>query len=124
MQLIDYTHPDKVPPLHLPLDRRSADCYLRLDELPAGHPFHMPDWAIFRHPEWLEGGSAWVQAKAIADDFERCVERQGVLRTARPVVGSADPDYDEALAQALRTLDLNPLVAEVLPRALVLEMQS
>lgn len=124
MQLIDYTHPEKVPALHLPLDRRSADYYTRLDELPAGHPFHMPDWVLFRHPEWLAGGSAWVHAKAIAEDFERCVDTLGVLPTARPVVGSGDPDYDEALAQALRTLNLNPFVAEVLPRALVLEMQS
>lgn len=116
MQLVDYTHPDRVPPLHLPNDRRSAAFYLRLDELPREHEYHYPDWALFRHPEWLEGGSAWVQARAIARDFDQFVSERALTGIARPVVGSGDPGFDEALAQALRTFDINPLVAEVVPR--------
>jgi hypothetical protein len=98
MHLIDYTHPERVPALRLPNDRRSARFYLRLDELPADHPYHASSWALFRHPEWLEGGSAWLSG------------------TLCPVVGSGDIAFDEALAQALRTFGYQPKVAEVMPR--------
>jgi len=116
MHLLDYTHPDKVPALHLPNDRRSPDFYLRLDELKAGHPFQSPVWALFRYPDWLEGGSAWMQARAIADDIRTYVVSAGLTGDISPVVGSGDFAFDEALAQALRTLGFNARVAEVLPR--------
>lgn len=117
MLLVDYTHPEKVPALRLPHDRRSSDFYLRLDELPEGHRFHSSEWALFRYPEWLEGGSAWVQAQAIAADVVAYGEAKGLLNlVVRPVVGSADPGFDEAIAQALRILGFSPLVAEVVPR--------
>lgn len=117
MHLIDYTHPQKVPALYLPLDRRSAKFYLRLDELPKGHQFHSGSWALFRYPEWLEGGSAWVQATAIADDVQRFAEKEGLdMAQVRVVVGSDDPSFDEALAQGLKILDIRPLVAELVPR--------
>lgn len=119
MHLVDYTHPGRVPRLYLPDDRRSADFYLRLDELPAGHRFYSIHWALFRYPEWLEGGSAWVQAKAIHEDLMRVAEAKGVdITLLRPVVGSDDPGFDEAVAQGLRTFDLLPMVAEVVPRTL------
>lgn len=119
MNLIDYTHPEKVPSLGLPHDRRSANYYLRLDELPANHPYHAIDWALFRSPEWLEGGSAWLQAKMIAEDVLSYSQEKGLsLGLVRPVVGSADSAFDEALAQALRLFELSPMVAEVTPRDL------
>ncbi len=121
MNLVDYTHPGRVPALYLPNDRRSADYYVRLDELPPGHRYYSIHWALFRYPEWLEGGSAWVHSKAIAEDLQRIADEKGVERsTLRPVVGSADPGYDEALAQALRSFDLQPLVAEVVPRTMTM----
>lgn len=117
MLLVDYTHPEKVPPLYLPHDRRSADFYLRLDELPEDHRFYATDWALFRYPEWLEGGSAWVQAQAIFADLVAYGDANGLMnQVVRPVVGSADPGFDEAVAQALRILGLSPMVAEVVPR--------
>lgn len=117
MQLIDYTHPEKVPKLYLPMDRRSPAYYLRLDELPPGHPYHATSWALFRYPEWLEGGSAWVQAKAIAEDLQAFVKENNLnLATVRPVVGSNDPAFDEAIAQGLKTLGLRPMIAEPIPR--------
>jgi hypothetical protein len=121
MNLVDYTHPGRVPALYLPNDRRSAEYYVRLDELPPGHRFHSIQWALFRHPEWLEGGSAWVHAKAIYEDLQRVAQQLGVdAAQLRPVVGSDDPGYDEALAQGLRSFDLRPLVAEVVPRSLTM----
>ena len=115
MQLIDYTHPSWVPDLHLEHDRRSAQYYLRLDELPADHPYYYPDWVVFRHDDWLEAGSAWVQARAIVQDLERyCLER-GLGDEVRPVVGSANYGFDEALAQGLKTFGYRPMVAEVNP---------
>jgi hypothetical protein len=120
MNLVDYTHPDRVPRLYLPDDRRSSGYYLRLDELPRGHRYYSIHWALFRYPEWLDGGSAWVQARAIFEDLAHFAESKGVdVTLLRPVVGSADPGFDEALAQALRTFDVRPLVAEVVPRSLV-----
>lgn len=121
MNLIDYTHPGRVPALFLPHDRRAADYYLRLDELPPGHPYYAMDWALFRYPEWLEGGSAWVQAKAIVADLRIMAAQLGVeIEQLRPVVGSADPDFDEALAQALISFDLRPMVTEVVPRQMTM----
>lgn len=114
---VDYTHPDKVPHLYLPHDRRSPDYYLRLDELPPSHRLHSIDWALFRYPEWLDGGSAWVQAQAIFKDLMKYGQDTGLMNEfVRPVVGSADPAFDEALAQSLRIMGLAPLVAEVVPR--------
>lgn len=117
MHLIDYTHPDTVPALYLPHSRRSADFYRRLDELPPGHRYHAADWALFRYAEWLEGGSAWIQAQAVFEDLMAYGRDNGLMNDfVRPVVGSADPSFDEALAQSLRILGLAPLVAEVVPR--------
>lgn len=117
MNLVDYTHPQKVPPLFLPNDRRSSDYYVRLDELPVGHPYHARDWALFRHPEWLEGGSAWVHSKAIFEDLTEFAKAKNLpLEALRPVVGSGDPGYDEALAQGLITFGVLPMVAELVPR--------
>lgn len=116
MHLIDYTHPSKVPALRLPMDRRSHLWYLRLDELPKAHPYHSHVWGMFRYPEWLEGGSAWVQAKAIVQDMEVLVTQGKLVGELRPVIGSNDPSFDEALAQALRTFDMRPMVAEVIDR--------
>ncbi|GBG14362.1 cell division protein FtsK [Novimethylophilus kurashikiensis] len=115
MQLVDYTHPGKVPALRLPVDRRAARYYLRLDELPYGHPYYSREWGLFRYPEWLEGGSAWFQAKEIANDLSALAEA-GNMDELRPVVGSADPAFDEALAQALKLRGFRPMVADVLPR--------
>ena len=121
MNLVDYTHPGRVPRLYLPDDRRSANYYIRLNKLPPSHPYHSIHWALFRYPEWLEGGSAWVQSKAIYDDLQRLAEAKGVdVTMLRPVVGSDDPGFDEALAQALRTFDLRPMVAEVVPRTMAM----
>ncbi|KVP75533.1 hypothetical protein WJ96_07455 [Burkholderia ubonensis] len=121
MNLVDYTHPSRVPHLYLPDDRRSPEYYLRLDELPPGHRYYSIHWALFRYPEWLEGGSAWVQAKAIFEDLQRLAEKKGVdVTQLRPVVGSDDPGFDEAVAQGLRTFDLRPMVAEVVPRSLTM----
>lgn len=121
MNLVDYTHPGLVPALYLPDDRRSADYYVRLDELPAGHRYHSFHWALFRYPEWLEGGSAWVHSKEIFEDLQSlALEQNRDVSQLRPVVGSADPGYDEALAQALRTFNLRPLVAEVVPRTMTM----
>lgn len=113
MHLVDYTHPVKVPLLRLPLDRRSHLWYLRLDELPQNHPYNSYVWGLFRYPEWLEGGSAWVQAKAIAEDIKQFAEENGLAGEVRPVIGSDDPAFDEALAQALKTFDLRPFIAEL-----------
>lgn len=121
MNLVDYTHPGRVPALHLPNDRRSPNYYIRLDELPAGHRYYSIHWALFRYPEWLEGGSAWVQARAIFEDLQRYADQHELdVTQLRPVVGSADPGFDEALAQALKTFDLRPMVAEVVPRTLTM----
>lgn len=121
MNLVDYTHPHRVPALYLPNDRRSPDYYLRLDELPAGHRYYSLHWALFRYPEWLEGGSAWVQAKAIFEDLQRLATERGVdVSQLHPVVGSNDPGFDEALAQGLRMFDLRPRVAEVVPREMTM----
>lgn len=116
MHLLDYTHPARVPPLHLPNDRRSAGFYLRLDELPADHPYHSTNWALFRHPDWLDGGSAWVQAHYIVQDMVQYAQSAGLAGTLCPVVGSGDIAFDEALAQALKTFGYVPKVAEVMPR--------
>lgn len=124
MNLVDYTHPGRVSPLYLPHDRRSAEYYLRLDELPPGHRYYSIHWALFRYPEWLEGGSAWVQARFIAEDLQRFAEQKGLdYQQLRPVVGSDDPAFDEGLAQALFTFDLRPLVAEVAPRHRSIQLQ-
>lgn len=121
MNLVDYTHPGKVPALYLPNDRRSADYYLRLDELPPGHRYYSIHWALFRYPEWLDGGSAWVQAQSIYADLQQVAAEQGVdVTQLRPVVGSDDPGFDEAIAQGLRAFDLRPMVAEVVPRTLTM----
>jgi hypothetical protein len=117
MQLVDYTHPDRVPPLHLSHDRRSPQFYVRLDDLPADHPYFSAEWALFRHPEWLDGGTAWVHSQAILKDLTGYAQDHGLLETQiRPVVGSDDPAYDEALAQSLRILGFSPLVAELVQR--------
>jgi hypothetical protein len=116
MHLLDYTHPERVPALHLPNDRRSARYYLRLDELPKEHPYHSTSWSLFRHPDWLEGGSAWVQAHYICQDMLQYAQSAGLSGTLVPVVGSADIAFDEALAQALKTFGYVPKVAEVMPR--------
>lgn len=116
MQLVDYTHPAKVPPLRLPFDRRSPSYYLRLDELPKGHPYQSIEWGLFRYPEWLEGGSAWLQATFIVEDLKKIAADKELAEELRPVVGSADPAFDEALGQALITMGFRPMVAEVLPR--------
>lgn len=114
---VDYTHPLRVPPLFIPQDRRSASFYLRLDELQEGHPFYALDWALFRYPTWLEAGSAWVQAQAIAEDLEQVAREQELpVEQVYPVVGSGDPAFDEALAQCLILLGCRPKVAEVTPR--------
>lgn len=113
MQLIDYTHPDKVPSMHLPHDRRSALYYLRLYELPKDHPYHYSDWCLFRHEEWLEAGACWVHAHHIAQDLEYYAQTHDLSGELRPVVGSGDHGYDEGLAQALKTFGLRPLVAEL-----------
>ena len=118
MILVDFTHPAKVPALHLEHDRRSPGYYLRLDELPPEHPFFSLDWALFRYPEWLEGGSAWMQAQAIAKVVEDMALTLDVAGELRPVVGSDDPGFDEALAQSLRLFGLRPMVAEISPRVL------
>jgi DNA-binding ferritin-like protein (Dps family) len=119
MNLVDYTHPGRVPRLYLPDDRRSPDYYLRLNKLPPGHRYYSIHWALFRYPAWLEGGSAWVQSKAIYEDLQHLAETKGVdVTTLRPVVGSDDPGFDEALAQGLRTFGLRPMVAEVVPRSI------
>lgn len=117
MHFVDYTHPGRVPALRLPVSRCSPEYYLRLDELPVDHSFYSQNWALFRHPAWLDGGSAWVHSKAIAADLQATAVALGVSPDLlRPVVGSADPGYDEALAQALRFHGYLPLVAEVVPR--------
>jgi hypothetical protein len=113
MQLVDYTHPYKVPSLRLKIDRRSPNWYLRLNELSKEHPFNSYVWALFRYPEWLEGGSAWLQAKDISEDLLELARELGLTEELRPVVGSDDSDYDEALAQGLKTFGLRPLVAEI-----------
>lgn len=118
MHLIDYTHPEKVPPLRLAHDRRSAEYYLRLDQLPLTHPYGMKDWALFRHSDWLEGGSAWVQALFIVKDLEQYMLDNNLSGLIRPVVGSADHAFDEGLAQGIISLGFQPLVAEVTPREL------
>lgn len=117
MHLLDYTHPEKVPPLHLPNDRRSARFYLTLEELPADHPFHKPTWSLFRSPEWFEGGSAWLQAHDIVEDMQTYAQSAGLAGgNLVPVIGSGDHGFDEALAQALRTFGFQPRIAEVMPR--------
>lgn len=116
MHLIDYTHPERIPSLKLPFTRSSASWYLRLDELPKSHPYHSYVWGMFRYPEWLEGGSAWVQAMGIVQDIEQIVASTNLVGEVRPVIGSLDPAFDEALAQALKTYDYRPLVAELMAR--------
>lgn len=116
MNLIDYTHPTKVSALKLPLNRRSHSWYLRLDELQEGHPYHSYVWGMFRYPVWLEGGSAWVQAQSIVQDMEQLKEAGHLIGELRPVVGSDDPAFDEALAQAIKTYGYRPLVAELTKR--------
>lgn len=118
MLFIDYTHPERIPQQHMSHDRRSASYYLRLDELPPEHPLHTLDWALFRHPGWLEGGSAWVQAGAIVRDLEAFMQQRGIEdEDVRLVVGSEDPSFDEALAQGLAILGRQALIAEFAPRA-------
>lgn len=119
MNLVDYTHPGRVPPMYLANDRRSEAYYVQLDELQPGHRYYSIHWALFRHPEWLEGGSAWVHAKEIFEDLERLSQELNIpVLQLRPLVGSGESSYDEALAQALITFDLKPMVAEVVPRAI------
>lgn len=113
MHLIDYTDPNRVPSLRLPINRRSSAWYLRLPDLPVGHPYNSYLWGMFRYPEWLEGGSAWVQAQSIMMDLEQLASEGTLVGELRPVVGSADPAFDEALAQALKTFGVRPLVAEL-----------
>lgn len=112
MPFIDYTHPDRVPQQPMAYDRRSAEFYMRLSGLPPGHPMYSPDWCLFRYPEWMQGGSAWVQAGAIARDLERLIEEHALDEEPRPVIGSQDPAFDEALAQGLMILGYRPLIAE------------
>lgn len=116
MHLIDYTHPTKISALKLPLTRRAESWYLRLDELPPAHPYHSYVWGMFRYPAWLEGGSAWVQAQGIAHDIEELRTAGTLVGELRPVIGSDDPDFDEALAQALKTFGYRPLIAEMTTR--------
>jgi hypothetical protein len=119
MYLLDYTHPDKVPPLHLPNDRRDARYYLRLDELEKGHPYQSSSWSLFRSPEWLEGGSAWLQAHFIDQDIRNYTQSAGLSGSNSaicPVIGSGDVEFDEAVAAALRTFGYSPKVAEMMPR--------
>lgn len=113
MLFIDYTHPDRVPTQFMAHDRRSAQFYLRLDQLPKGHPMFSADWILFRHREWLEGGSAWIQAGAIARDLEALIEEKNLHgEDLSPVVGSQDPGFDEALAQGLVILGYRPRIIE------------
>jgi len=116
MHLLDYTHPDKVPALHLPNDRRNARFYLRLDELPKDHEYQSSNWALFRSAEWLEGGSAWLQAHFIAEDIRSYTQSAGLVGTICPVIGSGDIAFDEAVASALKTFGFSPKVAELMPR--------
>ena len=117
MKFIDYTHPDRIPQQPMPFDRRSGQYYLRLDELPPEHSMYSPDWPLFRHPEWLEGGSAWIQAGAIARDVEQLAAQNHLeMDELRPIIGSQDPAFDEALAQGLQILGLRPLISEFGPR--------
>lgn len=116
MQLVDYTHPDRVPQMFLPLDRRSAAYYLRLYDLPEHHPYYSVIWPLFRYPAWLEGGTAWLQATYIAEDIQKLALDTGITDELCPLVGSADPGFDEALAQSLATLGLRPRIAEVFAR--------
>lgn len=112
MQLIDYTHPAAQFNLKLTHTRGSALYYTLLDELPSEHPAASASWALFRRDDWLEGGSAWLHAKEIDEDLRKLAgseESSGVLR---PVVGSGQPSYDEALAQALATFGWRAMVAE------------
>lgn len=97
------------------MDRRSEHWYLLLSELPNGHPYQSYIWSLFRYPEWLEAGSAWLQAKYIAEDLETFARISGVTYELRPVVGSGNPSFDEALGQALITFGLRPIVAELFP---------
>lgn len=122
--LVDFTHPGQIPPLYLPNDKRSAEFYLRLDELPESHPYFAINWALFRYPDWLEGGSAWVHARTIAMQLDELKDSLQTLDELRPVVGSGDHDYDEALAQALRTFGYRPKVAELVPRNQQLESEN
>ncbi len=117
MHHVDYTHPDKVPALKLGIDRRSADYYRRLDELPPTHPYYLREWPLFQHTVWLEAGSAWLQATFINDDLIRLREDSRAAGELRPVVGSGDPAFDEAMAQGLRILGWQPVVADLMPRA-------
>ena len=57
--------------------------------------------------------SAWYQATQIADDAMRVRAREHSQIEIRLVIGSADPEFDDALAQALLTLGWHPMVAEV-----------
>lgn len=113
MHLIDYTNPEMVPNMYLAHSRRSKDYYLRLDQLPKGHPYYYLDWALFRHAEWLEGGSAWVQAKFIVEDMERYIEDNNLTGEVRPVIGSGDFGFDEGIAQGIISFGYRPLVAEL-----------
>jgi len=116
MHMIDYTHPQRVPHMHLAHDRRGTIYYLRLDELPQWHPYYYKDWILFRYSEWLEGGSAWVHAKTIVEDMEAYIQQNNLRGEIKPVVGSNDPAYDEGLAQAIRTFGYFPLVAELVEK--------
>lgn len=115
MILIDYTHPEKIAPLRIQHDRRSAAYYQPLDELPADNPMHSKNWALFRHPEVLTAGSAWLHAFAIRQDLHNYSLSLNLSGELTPVIGSGDYEYDEALAQALRTYGLRPKVAELMP---------
>jgi len=74
------------------------------------------DWVLFRYNVWLEGGSAWVQAKYIVEDMEAFAQEKGLHGEIKPVVGSNDPSFDEALAQAIMTFGYQTLVAEITER--------
>ncbi len=112
MQLIDYTHPDEGFNLRLVHIRGKALYYTLLDALPKDHPAASAGWSLFRRDDWLEGGSAWLHAKEIDEDLRTLVDSEGITGGVRPVVGSGQPGYDEALAQALATFGWRTMVAE------------
>jgi hypothetical protein len=112
LHLVDYTHPLAKFGLMLAHTRGQALFYEPLVSLPPGHRYAYAAWAIFRYDDWLEGGAAWVHAGEIDADLRELIATEGLSGEVRPVVGSDQPGYDEALGQALATFGWRALVAE------------